>query len=199
MAFYSFTAKLAFFFALLVSVVSATTVRVCNEFADEIHLSWDVNVPSMYKPQDKTLYNTQCTNEDLAANWGGAIFVGLVPNGLDVGDWRNHDTKVELTVGGYENFDFFDVDQEKGASVPVVISVGDMHGGCPVDKLPSCPVEWQMRHVASGPVVQCRNDQTAQAQAFFEGDCPNTYVRFDDIQTKVATVPQQMSVRVGTA
>ena len=83
--------------------------------------------------------------------------------------------------------------------MPVMVTVGDKQAGCPVDKLRSCPAEWQRSRFGNGPVVQCRNNKTPQALAFFREGCPNHYVDWNDVQTKVSTVPRQMEVRVGTA
>ena len=83
--------------------------------------------------------------------------------------------------------------------MPVMVTVGDKQGGCPIDKLIDCPVEWQMARSADGPIVQCRNPQTPEAVEYFREGCPDVYVLCDDPETKVATDPQQMDIRVGTA
>ena len=108
MSLYQSFARPAFIVALLVLVATASNVHICNDFAEVIYLSWDAH-PGMYVPKDTVLYNTQCTSEDFAPGWGGAVYIGLVPNTNDasVGDWRTHDTKVEFCVGGFKGFDWF--------------------------------------------------------------------------------------------
>ena len=80
----------------------------------------------------------------------------------------------------------------------MTVTVGDEEVGCPVDKLQDCPAEWQMSRSAEGPVVQCRNNKTPEALAYFREGCLDQYVEWNDRATEVATVPQEMLVRVGT-
>ncbi|KAK5121585.1 hypothetical protein LTR85_004757 [Meristemomyces frigidus] len=156
----------------------------------------------MRHPVHKVLLYDECTDEELTPGWGGAIFLDRVNNAHSRGNWRDSDTKVEFFVDQTDGVSWFDVSHIGGFSLPTTVFGNDKKGGCAVDKLVGCPVEWQVREREDGPVLQCRNDGSEAAKRYFEYECPNTYVRYnDDAQgTKAATgFPTHLDVIIKTA
>ena len=117
---------------------------------------------------------------------GHAFYVGSTPNHRGMGAKRDADTKTEFTLNGYSGHAYFDIDVERGVSVPVLAT--DVHGeayaGCSADKMKTCPQAWRHYH-SDGRLDQCKNTQTLDAIRFFRQGCPDWYVLSDDRMTKV--------------
>ncbi|KAI9655833.1 MAG: hypothetical protein M1821_005268 [Bathelium mastoideum] len=117
---------------------------------------------------------------------GHAFYVGSTPNRQELGTKRDADTKTEFTMNGWSGHAYFDIDVERGVSVPVRATdlKGQVHAGCAVDKIKTCPQAWK-HYAADGRLDQCRNPQTQEAISFFRKGCPQWYVASDDKMTMV--------------
>ena len=116
-------------------------------------------------------------------------FLSTTPNQAspEIGEKRDHDTAVEVTYVGYEQKTYWDVDSEKGLSVPVWCHAAtdswSSGQGCEGDVLAGC----QPHLVHTGPdgvADQCWGEGTAVDVARRRGFCPTAYVVFNDEGTR---------------
>ncbi|GAB7356044.1 hypothetical protein MBLNU459_g6660t1 [Dothideomycetes sp. NU459] len=124
------------------------------------------------------------------------FFIGPTPNNrtAEVDGKRDHDTVVEATFVGAYNTTYYDVDIEKGFSVPVwCVGAGDKWHtgeGCLANVLAFCPAEDRHYDRATGMYDQCRlSGSRARASTIrlWRQLCPDVYVLADDHSTKVAS------------
>ena len=117
---------------------------------------------------------------------GHAFYVGSTPNHAGLGSKRNSDTKTEFTMNGWSGHAYFDIDVERGVSVPVRATdlSGQVYAGCSLDKVKNCPQAWKHYH-SDGRLDQCTNMQTHEAIEFFRRGCPDWYVNTNDKVTRV--------------
>lgn len=92
---------------LLAPPVSSTNIRICNQYVEEVHLSWDVNDVSMTRPSHSVLGYDQCYDFEATPGWAGAVYLGYVNNSRALGAWRDSDTKVEFSVDLVGGFAWF--------------------------------------------------------------------------------------------
>lgn len=123
------------------------------------------------------------------------IFVSFTNNSVALGAKRNSDTVVEATFNSANDHLYFDVDIEKGFSVPVwcrALGPQNAEGsGCVNDVLGDCPEQYRHYDEVDGVQVvdQCTADQNdPESVARFRNHCPHTYVFWDDQGTRVSTV-----------
>lgn len=116
------------------------------------------------------------------------FYIGPTPNNRTVGEKRDHDTIVEATFAGTYDTTYYDVDFEKGFSVPLwCVGSGDKWDsgeGCLVDVLAYCEEEDKYYDANSGLYDQCRNSGKAETVNLWYQLCPGAYVLPDDRATK---------------
>lgn len=123
----------------------------------------------------------------------GKYYIGPTNNSrtAEVAERRDHNTIFESYYGGYAGFTFFDVDIEKGFSVPMwchgaqeAWSTGE---GCLEDVLAACPD--RDRHVdnATGIYDYCEGNLCPENVAIRAALCPRVYVLHDDDATKAVS------------
>ncbi|KAF1344662.1 hypothetical protein BDV97DRAFT_425007 [Delphinella strobiligena] len=121
----------------------------------------------------------------------GKYYIGPTDNSrtAEVGENRDSNTIVESFYGGYAGFTYFDVDIEKGFSVPIWC-----HGaqeewgtgqGCLEDVLAACPDRDRHIDETTGIYDFCRGDnENAESVAIRTALCPNVYVLAEDNRTR---------------
>ncbi|KAF2229069.1 hypothetical protein EV356DRAFT_511798 [Viridothelium virens] len=157
---------------------NSAEVHVSFDFSKFTHVPTDVVVPageSHFFPIPPGI-----------SQYGHAFYVGSTPNNLGARAKRDSDTKVEFTMNGFSGHSYYDVDVERGVSLPVRVTDlnGKIHAGCAIDKMKICPTQWKHYHT-DGRLDQCKNPQNAEAVKFFRQGCPDWYVKSDDKVTKV--------------
>jgi hypothetical protein len=163
---------------------STGAVVFYNAASTEMHLSFDYTKKVDGLSPDYTVSSKKAAMLKIPQELieeGQAFFVGPDANDASVGSKRDSNTKVEFTMKGYAGKTFFDVDVEKGFTVPVMMSDlgGTAESGCSVDKLADCP-----DNLKEGDSI-CKNDQSSSAIKYYREDCPHWYVQSDDKQTTV--------------
>lgn len=168
---------------------TVNTFKLNNVGSKNVYVNFNAN-PGSSVPASLTLAPGASQAVPVEAHWGGAVFAGL-----QMGNGANN--KIEANFQGYDGTTFFDVDVEKGFSVPVVCTSGDglITSGCSIDKLPNCPPAQRLTD-ASGATVACSNPQTSASIALMREGCPNEYVVWDDVQTR-ATKSTVISCDIG--
>ena len=148
-----------------------------NQYPD---LDW---VYTILEPEDHVFIATDpCTSPK--------FFVSPTPNNrtAEVGSKRDHDTAVEATFQGGGDWTYFDVDIEKGFSVPIWCHG---HGeewnsghGCVNDLLDECPECSRHYDNDTGIYDQCLPMNTVEDYAMRYRLCPDVYVKHDDDMTR---------------
>lgn len=117
------------------------------------------------------------------------FFVSTTPAQACIGEKRDHDTAIEITWRDYSGKTFYDVDVERGTSVPIWC-----HGrheewqsgmGCEGDVLRDCPPHLTHTHGDNGRVDQCRGENTTEDINRRFAKCPTSYISADDARTHV--------------
>ena len=183
---------------LFVNPAFGTMVNIQNNYAPEIHIDWDVNRDSGFDPPGHLVIPYgETASQELVTGWAGAFYIGLVPNMVEDGEWRTHDSKVEFSIKTVDEWDHFDMDIEHGMSAPAIIFAGEKSAGCGLDKLATCPPPWTMYDDNNWP-VQCRSDLSPEADAYFRQGCEDMYIHHDDHRNKAAA-PATIDVKIGVS
>ena len=178
---------------------------ICNWLDEDVYVSWNVNSADMRKPEARKLEPHGCWVEELEPTFSGSFSTGLRNNTEcpAVGYKRDRDTKTEISNIPEKLALAFDVDLEKGASVPIVVRMPSADGnttvraGCSVDKLAACPPEMQIWE--DDKLVNCvRNDDSPASLDFFRHGCPDIYVQPDDHQAMKTGEGPVAYVDIGT-
>lgn len=117
-------------------------------------------------------------------------FVGPVLNSRDpdTNEQRDHNTVVEVTYGNGVMFTYYDLDIEKGFSLPIWCHGSedpwDDGQGCLEDVLSACPEADKHFDETTGIYDYCEAKNTTENFSIRAGLCPHIYVLFDDHQTK---------------
>ncbi|KAL1305960.1 hypothetical protein AAFC00_004098 [Neodothiora populina] len=170
-------------------------IKFVNEHSVGIHVSND------WAAKDKAEYPDLIrTNEFIVP--GGSLYLPasehtspkfyLAPtaNGKStfVESRRDHNTVVEATFGGFSNVTYYDVDIEKGISVPIwchgELDDWDTGAGCLQDVLSVCPKEDRHIDAKTGIYDYCRGTNSAENIAIRASLCPDAYLLWDDMDTK---------------
>lgn len=120
-------------------------------------------------------------------------YIGATPNErtAEVDGRRNHNTVVEASYVAYADHTYFDVDIEKGFSVPIwchgAQAAWETGEGCSSDVLAACPAEDRHFDERTGLYDYCIGTESAVNIEVRERLCPYVYVRPDDTRTK--TIP----------
>lgn len=120
-------------------------------------------------------------------------YVGPTSNNRSaaVGDRRNHHTVVEATYGkakpGYTATTWWDIDIEKGFSVPIWCVGAEDHErngyGCLADVLAACPQEDRHIDNETGIYDYCIGKDTEENLGMRKKLCPDIYVVHNDLRT----------------
>lgn len=117
-------------------------------------------------------------------------YVGPVANDKStvVGEQRDHNTVAEITYVGAYNLSYYDVDIEKGFSVPLWChgenDPSDTGEGCLSDVLAACHPENRHIDEATGIYDYCIGRQTEDSLEMRQALCPDVYIQSDDHRTK---------------
>ncbi|GAB7340083.1 hypothetical protein MBLNU457_6575t1 [Dothideomycetes sp. NU457] len=189
--------------ALLATAVSARALPTSfDPSADTIGLlinnfyGGDIYVSGDWAAKDVAKHGAMPNQSHILAN-GSSVFVkafpgtspkyyfGITPNeaGPQVGSKRDHDTVFEATFIDEYGKTFYDIDVERGFSVPLWC-----HGsqedwtagkGCEGDLLSTCPEKLQ--HLdKDGVVDQCRSEPNRMDILRRREVCPRAYIVYDD-------------------
>ncbi|TKA54720.1 hypothetical protein B0A49_13163 [Cryomyces minteri] len=158
-----------------------------NENTHPVFISFDVS--SGAAPADIWLDSQWSQWVPTNKGWSGAFYVSTTRTDRAVGAKRNADTKVEATFQGANDLTYFDVDIEKGFSLPVWCGprAWNVASGCSYDFLSDCPQGDRHYDQFTGEYDQCRNPQSAESIVRFRSHCPSAYVQWNDVQTKAST------------
>ncbi|KAI9701747.1 MAG: hypothetical protein M1820_006375 [Bogoriella megaspora] len=156
-----------------------------------MHVSWDWCIGTAVlssQPTDYVLEPYATSFFELPSSiqgLGHAFYVSRTPNPEIAGPKRTHDTKMEFLMRGHGGHMYFDVDVEKGVSIPMIATdlFGPMKSGCGVDKLATCPEQWK-HYGSDGLPDQCLNWQTSDSIGYFRDSCPGWYVMWNDEETR---------------
>lgn len=115
-------------------------------------------------------------------------FVGPVDNRptAKVGCNRDSNSAVEVCFGGFERRQYYDLDLEKGFSVPIWCR-GDTEkpeegSGCRSDLLARCPEQYRHHNAETGIYDFCLGDPTNLE--FRKRECPSSYTLFNQKRTR---------------
>lgn len=196
--------------AWVAAVVSATCINpygqqigtvIHNQLGRDLHISIDVDSEQYDSYQDVTpFYDVLPPNSGPHCIPGlpqtsQTIFLGLTcnANNASVGSRRDADTLVEVHYGQPDTEEsgdgsrltYYDVDLEKGFSVPVWCTgpdptdTRDAQVGCKTDILHDlCPVD--LVRLDGDSMIQCLNPQTPDMIEQWRQVCPDSYVMADD-------------------
>ena len=140
--------------------------------------------------QDMTIAATEHIFLPMRPGMSPKFFLSPTPNNrsAEVGDKRDSDTAVEVTFAGFQGHTYYDVDIERGFSVPVWCYGYDQDwedgSGCLADLLDGCPEHLKHFDESSGMHDQCLGDGSEASVMRRRKMCPQVYVQSDDEQTR---------------
>lgn len=174
--------------------VSADTIGLLieNLYGREIYVSGDWAAKDVAEHGSQAMPN----QSHILAN-GSSVFIPAFPNTspkyyfgstpneatTQVGSKRDSDTVFEATFVNEDGKTFYDVDVERGFSVPLwchgVQEQWTAGKGCEGDLLSNCPAELQHTD-EDGVVDQCRSEPTKMDIKRRREFCPRAYIISDD-------------------
>lgn len=169
-----------------------TGITFINQNPNLIYISGDWAAKDGYGSTqsaslDRTIESGASTFYPGCASCSPKFMVSTSPSSLDTGEKRNYDTAVELTWNGFEGKTFYDVDVERGVSVPIWCHANtetwSQGQGCVGNVLDDCPSSLVHIDSTTGLPDQCRADGTAEDIARRREKCPTAYVESEDVRT----------------
>lgn len=163
-------------------------IRNDNPSTEYVSIDWaakdSASHPELVTP-NVTVQPGETTFIPVPAGASPKFYFGFSPNDRATGAKRDGDTAVEATFVGWAGHTFFDVDIEKGFSVPLWChgeADEEAHGrGCNADLLATCDKQDAHVDALSGKVDQCRAS-------------PRNFQTWSDMCTKAYTYADDHSV-----
>jgi len=162
-----------------------------NHYGQDIYISGDwaakdcerygeVGLPK----QDHVLQNDSSVFLEALPDTSPKYFIGLTPNHHDVGEKRDRDTVIEATFVNQDGDTYYDVDVEKGVSVPIwchgQAEQWDTGRGCEGDVLSDCPEHLKHYDHETGTMDQCVGEGSPADLERRRKHCSRAYILSDD-------------------
>jgi len=168
-----------------------TGFLIHNQYGSDIHISGDwaatdlkrygeINMPK----QCYVLENDTTILLEALPDTSPKYYFGLTPNTHDLGSKRDHDTVIEATFCNQDGDTYYDVDVEKGVSVPIWCHAQterwDAGRGCEGDVLSDCPHHLQHYDKGISMIDQCVGEASLTDIRRRRRYCRQAYVLSED-------------------
>jgi len=162
-----------------------------NQYGSNVHISGDwaakdlqqygeINMPD----QSYILENDTTVFLEAFRDTSPKYYIGLTPNTRDIGAKRDHDTVIEATFYNQDGDTYYDVDVEKGISVPIWCHAQterwDAGRGCQGDVMSDCSEHLQHYDEETGMMDQCIGEASLTDIKRRRRNCRQAYVMSDD-------------------